>query len=78
MNLYTWRRIVNGFSLGISLLAMLFGLFWLGWILVTLVSAGSGALGLHLFTETTPPPGSAGGLANAIAGSVLMALGGTL
>jgi phosphate transport system permease protein len=78
MNLYAWRRAVNGFSLGISLLAMLFGLFWLGWILVTLISAGSGAIGLQLLTQMTPPPGSTGGLANAIAGSLMMALGGTL
>ena len=78
MNLYHKRRLVNALNLGVSLLAMLFGLFWLAWILVTLVDAGLGAIHLSLFTEMTPPPGSAGGLANAIVGSVLMAGGGTL
>ncbi len=58
--------------------AMVFGLFWLVWILVTLVQNGVGAMSLTLFTEETPPPGAAGGLKNAIVGSVLMATFGTL
>lgn len=41
--------------------AMVFGLFWLVWILVTLVQNGVGAMSLTLFTEETPPPGAAGG-----------------
>jgi phosphate transport system permease protein len=70
--LYTRRRIVNTVSLGISVLAMLFGLFWLGWILWTLLEHGLPGLGAHVFTQTTPPPGSNGGLINAIVGSVMM------
>lgn len=35
--------------------AMVFGLFWLVWILVTLVQNGVGAMSLTLFTEETPP-----------------------
>ena len=70
--LYTRRRIVNTVSLGISVLAMLFGLFWLGWILWTLLENGLPGLGMHVFTETTPPPGSGGGLINAIFGSLMM------
>ena len=72
--LYRRRRIVNFINLGISMLAVLFGLFWLVWILWTLFAQGLPALNLTMFTQTTPPPGSAGGLANAIFGSLLMSL----
>jgi len=76
--LYARRRIVNAFNLFISMLAMLFGLFWLGWILVTLLDHGLPALTSAVFTQMTPPPGSGGGLLNAIAGSLAMTLVGTL
>jgi phosphate transport system permease protein len=76
--LYRRRRIVNFVYLGISMLAVLFGLFWLVWILWTLFGQGLQALDLTLFTQTTPPPGSKGGLANAIFGSLLMSLLATL
>lgn len=72
--LYRRRRIVNFVNLGISMLAVLFGLFWLVWILWTLFAQGLSAISLSMFTQTTPPPGSSGGLANAILGSLLMAL----
>ena len=55
-----------------------FGLFWLVWILTTLLKLGLGGLSLDVFTQITPPPGSQGGLANAIYGSVLMTLVGTI
>jgi phosphate transport system permease protein len=67
------RRIVNRLMLGIAGVAMAFGLLWLGWILLTLFAAGLHGFTFALFTQTTPPPGSSGGLSNAIAGSVLMA-----
>ncbi len=70
--IYARRRLINGFNLAVSLLAMGFGLFWLVWILFTLFKYGFGGLSLELFTQTTPPPGSAGGLLNAIAGSLAM------
>ena len=76
--LYRRRRIVNFVNLGISMLAVLFGLFWLVWILWTLFAQGLSAISLSMFTQTTPPPGSAGGLANAIFGSLLMSLLATL
>jgi phosphate transport system permease protein len=76
--LYRRRRIVNYVYLGISMLAVLFGLFWLVWILWTLFAQGLSAISLAMFTQTTPPPGSAGGLANAIFGSLLMSLLATL
>jgi phosphate transport system permease protein len=76
--LYTRRRLVNALALSISVLTMLFGLFWLGWILLTLLEYGLPGLSLAVFTQTTPPPGSNGGLLNAIAGSLAMTLVGTL
>jgi phosphate transport system permease protein len=75
---YTRRLIVNRFNLAMSLATMMFGLFFLLWILWTLFGAGFAALSLDLVTRMTPPPGSAGGLLNAIVGSLLMAAMGTL
>ena len=67
------RRIVNTVALALSLAAMAFGLFWLIWILVTTVSLGFAGLSAHVFTAMTPSPNADdGGLANAIAGSVIM------
>nr|WP_231879856.1 phosphate ABC transporter permease PstA [Crenobacter luteus] len=61
-----------------SMLTMAFGLFWLAWILYTLLAYGLSGISADVFTQITPPPGSAGGLANAIYGSLLMTLFGTL
>ena len=47
-------------------------------ILWTLLSNGFANLGFYLFTEMTPPPGSAGGIANAIVGSLIMTFLGVL
>lgn len=66
------RKIANKVALSLSLIAMSFGLFWLIWILITVLQYGIGGLSLTLFTQMTPPPGTAGGLANAIAGSAIM------
>lgn len=77
-SLYARRRLINVLSLSISVLAMAFGLFWLGWILFTLLQHGIPGLSLAVFTQNTPPPGSDGGLANAIVGSLLMTALGTL
>jgi len=78
LDLYKRRRIVNAVGLTVSVLAMLFGLFWLCWILLTLLKLGLPALTPLVFTQMTPPPGSSGGLLNAIAGSLMMTLVGTL
>lgn len=78
LNLYTRRRIVNAVGLLVSILAMSFGLFWLCWILWTLLEHGLPALTPVVFEQMTPPPGSAGGLLNAIAGTLMMTLLGTL
>ena len=59
VSLYTRRLWINRFNLAVSLVTMLFGLFWLGWILLTLFEAGFKALGPTLFLMMTPPPGAA-------------------
>ncbi len=66
------RKRTNFIALTLSLSAMLFGLVWLVWILVETVHLGLGGLALATFTEMTPPPMEAGGLANALMGSLLM------
>ncbi len=76
--LYLRRRVANGIFIILSLGAALFGLVWLAMILATLLGNGVAALGPHLFTEPTPPPGSMGGLSNAIFGSVVMSGGAVL
>ena len=76
--IYRKRRVINGIAMTVSTLAMLFGLFWLCWILLTLVQYGFSGIHLSLFTTSTPPPGAQGGLSNAIVGSLLMTGCGTL
>jgi phosphate transport system permease protein len=71
-SLYRRRRGRNRLFLALSVASSLFGLAWLALILGTLVSQGAGGMSTTLFTLMTPPPGSNGGLANAILGSVLM------
>jgi phosphate transport system permease protein len=72
MDLRKKRKLVNKIALVLSLGAMSFGLFWLAWILITILQLGVSGLSLSVFTQMTPPPGSAGGLANAVFGSVVM------
>ncbi len=57
--------------------ATMIGLALLASILFTLIWRGFGALGLHVFTDITRPPGSHGGLLNAIVGSQVQTLIGT-
>lgn len=75
---YARRRRVNAAMMGLASLALAFGLFWLVWIIATLLWEGASALRPSLFLQPTPPPGGDGGLANAILGSVMMAGVGTL
>ncbi len=72
MDLVTKRKIINFIALSLSLSAMAFGLFWLIWILWMVCEQGFSSLSLALITLDTPPPGSAGGLRNAIVGSGIM------
>jgi len=72
MGLYSRRRLTNWLVIGLSVVATAFGLLWLVLVLSTLLINGIGAIGPTLFTQMTPPPGSTGGLLNAIAGSLAM------
>jgi phosphate transport system permease protein len=69
---YRRRVWLNRFNLAMSLAMMAVGMLFLLWILAVLFSNGIAALSPTLFTQTTPPPGSAGGLLNAIYGSLLI------
>ena len=69
---YKRRARTNVFALVLSLGAMAFGLVWLIWILVETVRLGLGGLAWATFTQMTPPPQEAGGLANALVGSLMM------
>src|SRR5580700_10789692 len=72
MSRRTLRKLINVLALTLSGLATAIGLFFLGAILWTLVHKGLAGLSPRLFTAMTPPPGSAGGLLNAIYGSAVM------
>ena len=75
---YQQRKRLNQLALTLSMAAMLFGVFWLVWILWETIRLGVGGLSLALFTEMTPPPNDAGGLANAIFGSLVLVAMATL
>jgi len=72
------RKLTNVFALALSGVATAIGLFFLGAILWTLIRNGIAGMSTTLFTAMTPPPGSSGGLLNAIYGSVVMTLIGIL
>ena len=66
------RKRINAIALALSLAAMAFGLVWLVWILIETIRLGVDGLTLATFTQMTPAPEEAGGLANAIMGSLMM------
>jgi phosphate transport system permease protein len=72
------RKIANVIALALSAVATVIGLTCLAAILWTLLENGLGGMSMRLFTEMTPPPGSAGGLLNAIYGSIMMTVIGML
>ena len=78
MNRRTMRKLTNALALGLSGVATAVGLFFLAAILWTLISNGLRGMSLSLFTAMTPPPGSSGGLLNAIYGSMVMTVIGIL
>lgn len=75
---YLMRRVINALILSISVLTVAFALVFLFWILWTLFSHGLSYLNLSAFSKMTPPPGNAGGLLNAIVGSLYMVVVATL
>jgi phosphate transport system permease protein len=72
------RRLSATLALGASGVATLIGLAFLAAILWTLIARGFSGLSWQVFSQTTPAPGSSGGLINAIYGSVVMTLLGVL
>ncbi len=71
---YARRRVRNTVARTLAFAATAFGLGWLVLILGALIYQGIGGLSLSVFTQDTPPPGSAGGLLNAIVGSVMITI----
>jgi len=78
MQPYTRRRLINHLVVGLSLGATAFGLLFLVFVLGTLLANGVSALSPTLLAQATPPPGSKGGLINAIFGSLAMTFIATL
>jgi phosphate transport system permease protein len=72
VGIYARRRLKNAVAMGTAMAATAIGLVWLASILWTVLRGGIGAIDLDLFTRMTPPPGSDGGLLNAIYGSAVM------
>jgi phosphate transport system permease protein len=72
--LYAGRRRRNAIAKTLAWIATAFGLGWLVLILGILLFKGIGGLSLEVFTEMTPPPGAAGGLLNAIVGSLIITI----
>ncbi len=71
-SLYAKRRRRNVITMGLAFAATAFGLVWLVVILGVLLWKGFSGLSLDVFTQMTPPPGSAGGLLNPIIGSLVL------
>jgi phosphate transport system permease protein len=77
--IYRSRKRRNAILMAVSLSMLIYGLVWLAWILITLLWEGASALRPSILYEMTPPPGAkGGGLANAIAGSLVMVTAGTV
>jgi phosphate transport system permease protein len=72
------RKVTNVIALALSGVATVIGLSCLAAILWTLLKNGFAGVSAALFTQMTPPPGSSGGLLNAIYGSAAMTLIGML
>ncbi|MDE1159802.1 MAG: phosphate ABC transporter permease PstA [Neorhizobium sp.] len=72
--IYARRKATNAMMMGLCVGAAAVGLAWLALILGALLYKGLAGLNLAVFTEMTPPPGSAGGLLNAIYGSVIVSV----
>ncbi|MBI1243705.1 MAG: phosphate ABC transporter permease PstA [Alphaproteobacteria bacterium] len=70
--IYRSRFRRNRIAVTLGYASAVFGVGWIAIILAILVYKGIGGLSLDVFTQMTPPPGSAGGLLNAIAGSAIM------
>jgi phosphate transport system permease protein len=74
MSLHQRRKRKNGVMMALCVIAAGIGLAWLALILGALIYKGLAGVSLSVFTEMTPPPGDAGGLLNAIYGSIVMTI----
>ncbi len=66
------RKVANMVFVGFCLITTTVALGLLTLILYSLLKNGIGGFDANIFTQTTPAPGSPGGLANAITGSLIM------
>ncbi|RWM02748.1 MAG: phosphate ABC transporter permease PstA [Mesorhizobium sp.] len=73
-SLHQRRKRKNGVMMALCVIAAGIGLAWLALILGALLYKGLSGVSLSVFTEMTPPPGDAGGLLNAIYGSIVMTI----
>ena len=71
------RKRKDHMLLALALAATAIGLTFLLWILATLLWKGLEAMSLTVFTDVTRPPGSNGGLLNAIVGTLIQTAIGT-
>ncbi len=71
---YAGRRRNNAVATALAFAATALGLGWLVLILGALLWKGFSGLSVAVFTEMTPPPGSAGGLLNPIFGSLVLTI----
>lgn len=77
MGLARRRKAIDQVIRALCTLATVIGLFFLAWILFTLITRGFGGMNLSVFTEITRPPGQPGGLLNAIIGTLIQTAIGT-
>jgi phosphate transport system permease protein len=75
---YRNRQFRNKLAIALAVLATALGAAVLFWILASLATNGLSGLSKAVFTQSTPPPGSTGGLLNAIIGSLAMVCAGTI
>jgi phosphate transport system permease protein len=75
---YPARRLRNKIWMSLSVVAAAIGLIGLFMIIVVLFWQGFSGLSPAVFTQMTPPPGSSGGLLNAIVGSLILTVVGVL
>ena len=75
---YAARRWRNKIWMSLCVVAAAIGLIGLFMIIVVLFWQGFSGLSPAVFTQMTPPPGSSGGLLNAIAGSLILTVIGVL
>lgn len=75
---YRMRKVMDLFMGGVCTFAALIGLVILALILYMLFAKGAAGLDISVFTNSMAAPGSEGGLANAIVGSLIQVAMGTL